>query len=55
MFAIFRLFSALSAVVAFIQSPTGKKLIGQVRSFITNRMNRRKSAQTPVLPTGGAA
>lgn len=40
MFAIFRLFSALSAVLAFIQSPTGQRMVGQVRSFIARRANR---------------
>ena len=40
MFAIFRLLSAVSAIVAFIQSPTGQRLIGQARSFIAKRANR---------------
>lgn len=40
MFAVFRLFSALSAVLAFIQSPTGQRMVGQVRSFIARRANR---------------
>lgn len=41
MFAIFRLLSAVSAIVAFIQSPTGQRLIGQGRSFIAARASRR--------------
>lgn len=40
MFAIFRLLSAVSAVVAFIQSPSGQRLIGQIRSFIARRADR---------------
>ena len=40
MFAVFRLLSAVSAVVAFIQSPSGQRLIGQIRSFIARRSNR---------------
>ena len=52
MFAIFRLFSAVSAVVAFIQSPTGKRLIGQVRSFIAHRRGRRNAVMSPTLPAG---
>lgn len=40
MFAVFRLLSALSAAVAFIQSPSGQRMIGQLRSFIARRANR---------------
>ncbi len=53
MFAIFRLLSALSAVIAFIQSPTGQRLVGHARSFIAQRLSRRRAAQAPTLPAGG--
>ena len=55
MFAIFRLLSAASAVVAFFQSPTGRRLVGQVRSFVAKRLDRRKANQAPSLPAGVGA
>jgi len=53
MFAIFRLFSMVSAVVAFIQSPTGRQLIGRVRSYIAQRRDRR-AVRAAALPAGRA-
>ena len=54
MFAIFRLFSMVSAVAAFIQSPTGRQLIGRVRSFIARRLDRRRADRAAALPAGRA-
>lgn len=44
MLAIFRLFSMLGTVVAFIRSPKGQQLIGRARSFITHRADRQKAS-----------
>jgi hypothetical protein len=54
MFAIFRLFSMVSAVVAFIQSPTGRQLIGRVRTFVAGRLDRRRANRAATLPAGPA-
>ena len=53
MFAMFRLLSAVSAIIAFIQSPTGQRLIGHARSFVAQRLSKRRAAQAPTLPAGG--
>jgi len=52
MFALFRLFSMVSAVAAFIQSPTGRQLIGRARSFVARRLERRRADRAAALPAG---
>jgi hypothetical protein len=53
MFAIFRLLSAVSAIIAFVQSPTGQRLVGHARSFIAQRLSKRGADQPPTLAAGG--
>ena len=48
--AIFRLFSMVSAVVAFIQSPTGRQLIGRVLV-----VHREAAGPAPCRPGSGVA
>lgn len=44
MLAIFRLFSMVTTVIAFLRSPTGKQLIAKVKAFVTDPGNRQKAA-----------
>lgn len=44
MFAIFRLFSMLSTVVAFLRTPAGRQLIERGRAFLSNPANQAKAA-----------
>jgi len=53
MFAIFRLLSAVSAIIAVVQCPPGHRLVGHARSFIAQRLSKRRAAQPPTLPAGG--
>ena len=54
MFAIFRLLSAVSAIIAFVQSPTGQRLVGHARSFIhcATEPAPRAAQAPPTLPAG---
>jgi len=42
----------VSAVAAFIQSPTGRQLIGRARSFVARRLERRRADRAAALPAG---
>lgn len=44
MLAVFRLFSMIGTVLAFLRSPTGQQLIARAKAFLTNPGNRQKAA-----------
>ena len=38
-------FSSVGAIIAFINSPTGQKLLGKARDVVTDPQNRAKAAE----------
>ena len=52
MFAMFRVFSMVRAVAAFIQSPTGRPLIGGAGSFVGRGLEWRRADRAAALPAG---
>lgn len=44
MFAIFRLFSMLSTVIAFLRTPAGRQMTDRARAFLSNPANQERAA-----------
>lgn len=43
--SVLRKFSSIGAVVAFIRSPTGQKMINKAKDVVTDPQNRAKAAE----------
>jgi hypothetical protein len=43
--SVLKKFTSLGAVVAFIRSPTGQKVIGKAKEVVTDPRNREKVAE----------
>jgi hypothetical protein len=43
--SMFKKFASVSAVVAFVQSPSGQKLIGKAKEVVSDPKNRAKAAE----------
>ena len=43
--SVFRKFTSVGAIVAFIRSPTGQKMIGKAKDVVTDPRNREKVAE----------
>jgi len=43
--SVLRKFTSVGAIVAFIRSPTGQKVIGKAKEVVTDPRNREKVAE----------